>query len=258
VNELTKPEEYHRYGEELEKILMLKTSPVAVKMLAQESDIPAGAMRPKRDHGYHLAQCQAFALSRRDKMTIAMLKEDHWCPAALMAYGMVPRPDRVRGHPYDCFEYGKYLGIVTAPLPTTPFIPDAVIIYTNTAQLRSLLLMMKMEEGLAVKSHFFPPSCAYAVVYPILYHEYWIVLPDPGEFQRALTGEDEMMFALPGGKMADFISGLKQNQDGGFAYRRHHMLIRPDFPQPDFYQKLFRTWGLDVKEDEQWQPGMSI
>jgi uncharacterized protein (DUF169 family) len=258
VNELTKPEEYHRYGEELERILMLKTSPVAVKMLAQESDIPAGAMRPKRDHGYHLAQCQAFALSRRDKMTIAMLKEDHWCPAALMAYGMVPRPDRVRGHPYDCFEYGKYLGIVTAPLPTTPFIPDAVIIYTNTAQLRSLLLMMKMEEGLAVKSHFFPPSCAYAVVYPILYNEYWIVLPDPGEFQRALTGEDEMMFALPGGKLADFMASLKQNQDGGFAYRRHHMLIRPDFPQPDFYQKLFRTWGLDVKEDEQWQPGMSI
>jgi uncharacterized protein (DUF169 family) len=176
----------------------------------------------------------------------------------LMAYGMVPRPDRVRGHPYDCFEYGKYLGIVTAPLPTTPFIPDVVIVYTNTAQLRSLLLMMKTEEGLAVKSHFFPPSCAYAVVYPVLYHEYWIVLPDPGEFQRALGGEDEMMFALPGEKMADFMSDLKQNQDGGFAYQRHHMLIRPDFPQPDFYQDMFRKWGLEVKEDEQWQPGTSI
>jgi uncharacterized protein (DUF169 family) len=255
---LTKMEEFNLYGEELQKILMLRTSPVAVKMLAKEDEIPAGAMRPKKDHGYHLSQCQAFALSRRDKATVAMLKEDHWCPAALMAYGMVPRPAVVRGHPYDCFEYGKYVGIVTAPLNKAAFKPDVVIIYTNTAQLRSLLLMMDFEDASQVKSWFFPPSCAYAVVPVMLNGQYWIVLPDPGEFQRALTGEDEMMFSVPGEKMAGFMSSLRQGQEKGFAYRGHHMLMRPDFPQPDFYQKLFRSWGLDVKEDEQWQAGMSI
>jgi uncharacterized protein (DUF169 family) len=54
--------EFNRYGEEIEKLVMLRTSPIAVKMIEKESDIPEGAIRPKRDRGYHLAQCQAFSM----------------------------------------------------------------------------------------------------------------------------------------------------------------------------------------------------
>ncbi len=98
--------DFNRFGEELERILILRTSPVAVKMLEKVTDIPTSAVRPKKDRKYHLAQCQAFALSRRDGTTVAMLKEDHWCPAALMAYGMVPLPsgfNPTRMHPYEMF-----------------------------------------------------------------------------------------------------------------------------------------------------------
>jgi uncharacterized protein (DUF169 family) len=49
--------DFNRYGEELEKLLLLQTSPIAVKMLEKEADIPGGAIRPKKDRGYHLAQC---------------------------------------------------------------------------------------------------------------------------------------------------------------------------------------------------------
>jgi uncharacterized protein (DUF169 family) len=167
-----------------------------------------------------------------------------------MAYGMVPRPDVVRGHPYESFEHGKYIGTVTAPLRAATFKPDVVILYTNTSQLRSLLLMMEFKEASQVKSWFFPPSCAYAVVHVMLTGQYWIVLPDPGEYQRALCGEDEMMFSVPGEKMDEFMASLKAGQEKGFAYSRHQMLMMPDFPQPDFYQELFKTWGLDVKEEE--------
>jgi uncharacterized protein (DUF169 family) len=48
-------EDNKRFGEELEIRLRLKTSPVAIKMLATETDIPEGAVRPKQDRG-HLAQ----------------------------------------------------------------------------------------------------------------------------------------------------------------------------------------------------------
>jgi hypothetical protein len=57
---------YNRYGEDLEKHLMLRTSPIAVKLPEKESDIPGGAVRPYRDRGYHIARCRAFALSRRE------------------------------------------------------------------------------------------------------------------------------------------------------------------------------------------------
>jgi uncharacterized protein (DUF169 family) len=240
--------EFNRYGEELEKILLLRTSPVAVKMLEKEGDIPPGAVRPKKDRNYHLAQCQAFAMSRREGATVAMLKEDHWCPAALIAYGMVPRPKRpgpVKSDPYECFEYGKYIGIVTAPLRSATFQPDVVIIYSNTSQLRSLLLSMNYDEKQLVNGRFFPPSCGYAVVNVMKSGRCWVVLPDPGEYQRALCDEGEMMFSVPAGKMATLLADLSRFQSEGFAYRNHHPFMRPDFPRPDFYKAMFKEWGLE-------------
>ena len=47
--------DYNRCGQELERRLILKTSPIAIKMLESEKEIPDGAIRPKKDRG-HLAQ----------------------------------------------------------------------------------------------------------------------------------------------------------------------------------------------------------
>jgi uncharacterized protein (DUF169 family) len=245
---LTELSEFNRYGEELEDILRLRTSPVAVKMLEKEEDIPEEAIRPFRDRGYHLAQCQAFAMSRRQRETVAMLKEDHWCPAAMIAYGMVEMPEDTGGQtidPCDCFELGKYIGILTTPLKSATFVPDVAIIYSNTAQLRSLLLAMKREDRQLVESRFFPPSCGYAVVNVMQTGHYWAVLPDPGEYQRALCGEDEMMFAVPATRLAGLVEDLKKFQEQGFAYHNSYQLMQPDFARPDFYKKMFRAWGLD-------------
>jgi uncharacterized protein (DUF169 family) len=237
--------DFNRYGEELEKILLLRTSPVAVKMLATEADIPAGAIRPKRDRGYHLAQCQAFAMSRREGAAVAMLKEDHWCPAALMAYGMVPVDEPVKGHPYERFKEGKYIGILTAPLKAAAFEPDVVIVYSNTSQLRSLLFSLPFDEIGQVSGRFFPPSCAHAVVTPMLRGGYWVVIPDPGEYKRALGDEGEMMCAIPADKMPGVSNGINQFKDHEFAYQNHKYFMLGDFPRPDFYKQMFKSWGLE-------------
>ena len=238
----------NRYGEELENILGLSTSPIAVKMLEKEADIPAGAVRPKKDRGYHLAQCQAFAMSRRERVAVAMLKEDNWCPGAVLAYGLVPRPDDPAAraqNPSDFFEYGKYIGILTAPLKKAAFAPDAVIIYCDTNQLRIILLSLKMEDRPLVKSNFFPFSCSNSVVPVMLRGEYWINLPDPGEYARALTIAGEMMFSVPGDKLAGLVENLGQfeRNESGFAHEQ--VMMRPDFPQPELYKKVFESWGMD-------------
>jgi uncharacterized protein (DUF169 family) len=245
---MTTIKEFNKYGLELENVLLLRTSPVAVKMLKKESDISAGALRPKKDRHTHYAQCQAFAMTRREGTTIAMLKEDHWCPAALMAYGMVPLPQGMnptRMHPYDMFDYGKYIGILTAPLKSASFKPDAIIIYSNTSQLRSLLLSFGPDEIPQVGGRYFPPSCAHAVVTPMLKGGYWVVLPDPGEYQRALCDEGEMMFAVPAAKLPVLMEGLKKFESQGFAYRKNYYFMQGDFPRPDFYKKMFKDWGLE-------------
>jgi uncharacterized protein (DUF169 family) len=249
AHNMTTLSEYNKYGEDLERILILRSSPIAVKMLEKEGDIPKEAIRPKKDRGYHLTQCQAFAMSRREGTTVAMLKEDHWCPTAVMAYGLVERPESVKkwSHPYDCFEYGKYIGIVTAPLKSATFLPDVVIIYAKPAQLRGLLLSMKIEDVPEVKGHFFPPSCGWSVVNPMKSGQYWVVMPDPGEYQRALTEEGDMMFSVPQVKMPVMMAGLRQNEHGPFSYREHQMFMQADFPLPDFYKEMFKSWGMDTE-----------
>lgn len=250
---MTTIKEYNRYGEELERALLLKTAPIAVKMLETEDDIPKGAIRPKRDRGYHIAQCQAFAMTRRQGLTIAMLKEDHWCWAPLMGYGLVedPHDPFVDGHAFfPRFEYGKYIGMVTAPLKSANFEPDMVLIYSNTAQLRDMIMIPKYQDKTLVKSEFDPiDSCVFSVVPVITTGEYRITLPDPGEASRAFAGNDEIIFSVPKEKLAGLVEGVKRSAEMKRSPADwSHILLRPDFPRPDFYKDLFRKWGLDVEE----------
>jgi uncharacterized protein (DUF169 family) len=245
--------EYRRYGDELELSLRLKTSPIAIKMLKGEKDIPEGAIRPKRDRGYHLAQCQVFTMARRNGMTIAMFKEDNWCWAPLMAYGLVEDPQDafVNAHSsFPRFKYGEYIGIVTAPLRSTSFEPDMVMVYSNPGQLREMIGVAKNMEKTTVKSEFDPiDSCAYAIVPVIAERQFRITLPDPGERSRAFAEDDEIIFSVPVEKLAELVEGVKHNTE----MKKNpedwsHLLLRPDFPRPPFYNELFRKWGLDVEK----------
>ncbi len=48
-NRMPTLKEFNSSGEELERLLLLRSSPIAVKMLKSEADIPEGAFRPKKD-----------------------------------------------------------------------------------------------------------------------------------------------------------------------------------------------------------------
>jgi uncharacterized protein (DUF169 family) len=220
-------------------------------LLEKEEDIPEGAIRPKKDRGIHLAQCQAFAMSRRRGRTVAMLKEDHWCWAPLMGYGLVedPQDDFVNSHAYfPRFEVGKYIGIVTAPLKTATYEPDMVLVYCNTAQLRNLVSAVKTCEKSLVYSEFDPiDSCVYSIVPVIEKNEYRITIPDPGEYERAMAGEDEMIFSMPKDKLPGLMGAIKQADEMRSGYRHQTYSLMPDFGRPPFYTELFKKWGLDTE-----------
>jgi uncharacterized protein (DUF169 family) len=240
--------EFNSYGDQLERTMRLKTSPLAVKMVEKEEDIPAGALRPKKDRGQHLAQCQAFALSRRNREVVAMLKEDAWCFAPLIAYGFVDKPDDedIRQFmDFPSFERGKYIGIVSAPLSAATFEPDVVVIYSNTAQLRNMLLPLHFTSQDGEVDHcFFPPVCAYLVVSVMKTGRYMVALPDFGEYERALASDDEIILSVPKAKMKEFMEGQMKRAKGEFGGSHLNYAMLPDFPQPPFYQRLFARWGL--------------
>ncbi len=251
----------NRQGQEIERQLLLRTAPVAVRFLRDEGEIPERALRPKRDRGYHLAQCQAFAMTRRQRTTVAMLKEDHWCWAPLMGFGMVPFEEQQPGSgamvespqsaaklhtAWPRFEYGEYVGVVSSPLSSTSFEPDVVIIYSNTAQMRTLLMAIKYKEGRLVESRFDPiDSCVYSTVPVVLKGDYGLTLPDPGEYERAMAGEDEIILSVPPARLETLVSGLAHLETIGTSYTRFTRDMRPDFPRPRFYRELFTKWGLE-------------
>ena len=105
---------YREHGEELGRRLRLKTFPFGLKFLEREGDTPDRAKRPFKDFGYHLSQCQAFQLSRREGTVVVMMKEDMWCFEPVVGYGLGEPPDYfLEGHnrfPEDvkALEAGKH------------------------------------------------------------------------------------------------------------------------------------------------------
>jgi uncharacterized protein (DUF169 family) len=257
---MTDLREWNQYGEAIEDFMRLRTYPIAIKMLETESDIPEGAMRPKRDRGYHLAQCQAFSLSRRQGIAVAMLKEDNWCWGSLMAYGLADQriaekfpelKEEVRKMPR--IEFGKYIGIVSAPLKSANYEPDLILIYSNNAQLNNMLHALSFANEGFVRTPIYPiASCALSVV-PALSGQYGVTLPDPGELGRALAGEDEIIFSVPRDKVSILVEQLRIFDERKWGYRHHAFLeMRPDFPRPEFYKKFARECGLDSDDIPTW------
>ncbi len=252
--------EYNEYGTLLESSLALKTSPLAIKMLAKEDEIPEDALRPKRDRGYHFAQCQAFSVSRFQDKTVAMLKEDQWCWGPLFAYGLV-KPEIGEKFPelrndlkiIPMIEYGKYIGILSSPLKTCTFEPDLIMIYSDAAQLRHMLHVLSfIGEGRVTEPIYPVASCALSVV-PALNGKSCITLPDPGEVGRAFAKDEEIIYSLPAEKITQLASQLKTFDEMKRGHKQGAFLeFRSDFSRPDFYRNLFRECGLYADDTLKW------
>lgn len=254
-------ENFRGYAEEIQKQLALQSPPIAVKMLETEQDVPEGAKRPKRDFGVCLAQCQAFAFAERNGMSIAMLKEDMWCPEPVIGYGLEEPPEYfIQGrnrYPDDVetleaganwarafprFETGKYVGIVSAPLAMAGFEPDLVMIYCNALKLTRLLLGIAYKDGRDITSRLSGHSgCVYAVVPPMETGECYVSAPCMGMRQYGGCQDDKMTFTVPRAKLETLTLGLQQPGTGGIPVK---IWTPAEYTMGNSYAKLARLMGM--------------
>ena len=258
-------------GRELHEMLLLRFEPIAIKMIEDEADIPENALHPMRDLQKHMALCQAFSLSRREMKTVYLDKKTHWCWNPLIGLGHVECSVGSKSFEVVCsvlgmeniedaraffaefpkLPPGKYQGIVSAPLSGCTFEPDVTLIYANNAQLRSMLWGIKYKTGKLVATELDAiDSCVYAIVLPIQSGEYRVTLPDIGEFERAVPGEDEIILSVPKGRMDELISGLHFFHDvTKMGYKQLRRELDLEFSRPPFYNTLYELWGLDQGKD---------
>ena len=266
-DKLTPVETMNKYGSDLLDMLLLRTYPIAIKMLKNKSEIPQGVVRPKKDLGEHYAACQAFGLVRQSGMSLAMFIEDHWCFEPIVGYGLVEFPEefkegagsdyfirdkeaaKERNNSMPLLPCGKYTGMALAPLHKANFVPDLTVIYSNATQLRHMLFSLMLRKGYRVTSTMDPVwSCIHSVVPSLLTGECKITVPDFGEYLRGAVADNEMMLSIPTGKMEELISGLHEYNKMGMGYRSFGRELKGDFQQPPFYKKYFKRWGLDTQE----------
>jgi len=253
------------YGTDLLNLLVLRTYPIAVKMLKDESETPRGAVRPKRDLKTHYAACQAFGIVRRRETTLAMFIEDHWCFEPIIGYGLVEPPEdflegsgsaffvgskegaKKRSSEIALLPHGKYAGMALAPLHKANFSPDLTMIYCNSSQLRHMLFAYMQKNGKRVTSTLDPIwSCVHSIIPSLLKGTCEVTVPDPGDFERGMAGDDEMIFSVPAGQMKEFMDGVYHYDKSRMGYRSFGRDISGDFQQPPFYQDYFKKWGLDA------------
>ncbi len=262
-------EEVRKAGKTLQEELILRYSPIALKLLRSEEEIPEGTLRPWRDEGKRLAMCQAYALVRRNRKAYTLLKEDHWCVWPLVSYRLCPleeadyeymgtkffMPDPRRGVRFLREEYPMLaeegiLGFSLAPLESASFVPDLVCVYCSPAQIRSLLMAVKLLTGEMLPVTLDPvDSCVHSSIPVLNGQDFNITFPDPGEYERGLTDENEVMFTLRGDLLLPFTESLRGLGRTGFGYRGLQMEMAMNFPRPEFYNKMFEKWGLATGEE---------
>jgi len=98
---------------------------------------------------------------------------------------------------------------------------------------------------------FFPPDCSYTIVPVLQTGQYVVAPPDPGNYIRAMAGDDEMILSVRADKMKGLVAGQKGLEERNAGHSSHNYMMPGDFSRPEFYQEFFKYWGLDVEPKKQ-------
>ena len=265
--------EINAAGAELERLYCLRTAPLAIRLIDRD-ETPEGCEQSSAQ-GVHYALCQAFSLVRRTRRPLAMFPEDNWCLWPIINFrlrGVDEQDAKYIGSTYFirdpemsyrhfCAEFPyideakKKEGLAIAPLESCDFEPDAVMIYCEPSQLRQLLMAAKWHSGFITGASLDTCDSCGAALIPVLNGErkYNVSIPDAGEYERGLCGENEMIFTCAGDTLGALVESAQQLTQIGFGYKSLAYDVRPDYARPKFYIDMFEKWGLE--KGEEWVPG---
>jgi len=244
--------------------LKLKTSPVAVKFLKSKEDFPDKTRRPSVALGKKIAVCQAVTMARLYGWTVGLTKEDIVCIPAAFAFGYSDAEDsaaalgklfgigsytqteeigRAEAQTIHRLARGEYEAILLAPLARATFAPDTIVFYGNPAQIMKLVQGWTYDKGKRVEGHFGGKvECTEYLLAPFRTQSARIAIPGTGDRIFSMTQDDEIVFAIPGGQLAELVQALPEaGKKVGAVYPVPVFLnFQPEFP------KQFRELGKEL------------
>ena len=223
------------FNDAVEEHVRPETYPVAIKMLRERDPVPRKLLQPTKDFGHRVALCQAWTMVRRWGLSLAVMKDDNYCPFAAINFGFSEArkfylegrvalgyyaKDLNAGAKLEAgvprFPYGKYMGLLAAPLSVASFEPDVAAIYGTSFQMMRLVNAYlwnrggRLENSLTARA-----ACTETVPKTLNTGEPGVVIPCYGEREWGLTESHELIFAAPFRKFEDITEGLNRSYKFG-------------------------------------------
>jgi dephospho-CoA kinase len=220
----------------MEQLLRLKTFPVAFKMLENKDELQSIPFmrRPRKK----MTLCQLVNLVRAFDWTVGAEAGDFLFPTCPSIIGLSDVPEFHKDGTFrsivwvkkkeDAVKYeaaiprlppGKYQAVALAPLVYNPFDPDIVLIYGNPGQMILLINALQVEDYEVMNFHCVgESSCSDAIARCYLTEKPSLTIPCYGERRYGHAQDDELVMAIPPGKMEKALSGLETLYRRGVRY----------------------------------------
>jgi uncharacterized protein (DUF169 family) len=249
--------DWAKLTEQTERLLRLKTSPVAYKRLekVKELDKIPNVIRLDRKASF----CQAPALARMGGMTVGLTRDNvgercarisglaattrkqiAW-EAKAFATSWFANVEEARKQmaAYPLVPPGE--AIVVAPLGSVKFAPDVILIYGNPAQMMLLMNALQFKDYERFQFFFIGEgACADSLAQCYATGKPALAIPCMGERAFGTVTEDEMLMALPPGMMAKAVEGLKALRERRIGYPI--MYLGPLCDPSDFLTQIYPDW----------------
>ncbi|MBD3227745.1 MAG: hypothetical protein GF329_06115 [Candidatus Lokiarchaeota archaeon] len=252
----------------IERLLRVKTFPVAFKLLENEEDLYNNkwVRIPKKKEPATL--CQLITRVRTFDWTVGATKEQLATPICPYMLGILDKPPQiVKDGTYRAIKWfkstkvalkyesvfpkiepGSYEAVILAPLFYDPFDPDIVLIYGNAAQMIVAINALQFFEYERFTFHCVgESSCTDYIAQCYNTGKPALSIPCYGERRYGHAQDDELVIALPASMLEDpFIKGLEELYKRGIRYPIPYYGAEVD-PRPG----LFDAYGGSSKYRKQ-------
>lgn len=215
------------FTDRLIHLLRIKTSPVAVKIFRKGEDIPTNIRHPTEP----LTFCQFTYISRVHKEPLLGTFSDIICAYAQSFLGFADFPEdlyegkRSAGRRTETAEAYKRIlsdmpkiesgtteAVLTAPLERTPVAPDVILLYVTPGQITPLLhaATWKTGERVTVRTAAEAGTCGEGVASAYIMKRPIVAFPCSGTRRYGQVEDEELIFALPGFMMDEFMDWLEK------------------------------------------------
>lgn len=217
---------YEELSSKLKTILGLKGSPVAVKLVVQRSDIPAGVPELKEK----IRHCEMVQKARAGDVFYAT-KEQHACAGGAGALGVAETPEKIKTGEFY-FGLGRFktlesakktmeavprtgkrfIATMYAPLEKAAFKPDVIVIIGNPKQLLRIAQSNIYHEGGRNNASFsgIQSLCADAVAAPYTTGELNATFGCDGSRKYAKIADEELIVGIPEARLAGLVEALEK------------------------------------------------